>query len=272
MSGLRPTRPAHENVAYVFTALLLLASAASRAPAQVNTSPSYTAQSIVHAATQTPEALAPNTIATIYGTNLSFSTASAGNLPIGQVLPTDLAGVTVIAGGYIANLFYVSPTQINFLIPYFLIPGNITVFVARNGVAGPQVQIQLNSTAPGGFQWNGYLIGTHLDGRLISPSSPASAGEIIVIYFAGLGRVSPDTTSGRLAPSAAPIVALSQTQVLLSGVPCPQSSILYVGLAPGFAGLYQINLKVPPLAPPNPEFRVQVGNQISPPGIPLAIQ
>ena len=272
MSGLRPIRPAHGNVAYALAAVLLMVSAAGQAAAQVSTGPYYTVQSIVHAATQTPEALAPNTIATIYGTNLSYSTASAGNLPIGQVLPTELGGVTVIAGGYIANLFYVSPTQINFLIPYFLIPGNITVFVARNGVAGPQVPIHLNSTAPGGFQWNGYIIGTHLDGRLISPDAPASAGEIIVIYFAGLGRVSPDTTSGRLAPSAAPIVALSQTQVLLSGVACPQSSLLYVGLAPGFAGLYQINLKVPPFAPANPEFRVQVGNQISPPGIPLALQ
>lgn len=272
MASLRLTRQGRGKSAFTVTALLLAVFAAHRADAAVNTAPYYTAQSIVHAATQTPEALAPNTIATIYGTNLAFSTAAAGNLAIGSVLPDGLAGVTVVAGSYIASLFYVSPTQINFLIPYFLTPGTIKVFVARDGIAGPEVQIQLNSTAPGGFQWNGYIIGTHLDGRLISPSAPAAPGEIIVIYFAGLGRVSPDTTSGRLAPFAAPIVALSQTQVLLSGVPCPQSSLLYVGLAPGFAGLYQINLRVPTLVPPNPEFRVQVGNQISPPGVPLALQ
>ena len=259
-------------VAHVLTMMFVAVFATSHASAQVSTSPFYTAQSIVHAATQTPEALAPNAIATIYGTNLAFSTASAGNLPIGSVLPNGLAGVTVVVGGFIANLFYVSPTQINFLIPYFLTPGTVTVFVARNSTAGPAVQIQLNSTAPGGFPWNGYIIGTHLDGSLITPTSPATAGEIIVIYVAGLGRVSPDTTSGRLAPAAAPIVALSQTQVLLSGVACPQSSLLYVGLAPGFAGLYQINLKLPALVPPNPEFRVQVGTQISPPGLPLALQ
>ncbi|MDE3196943.1 MAG: hypothetical protein KGN84_11400, partial [Acidobacteriota bacterium] len=167
---------------------------------------------------------------------------------------------------------YVSPTQINFLIPYVLLPGTVTLFVARDGVAGPVVQIRLNSVAPGAFQWNGYVIATHLDGSLVSPGNPAAGGEIVVIYFAGLGRVSPDTTSGRLAPRAAQIVAFAQTQVLLSGVPCPQSSILYVGLAPGFAGLYQINLRLPPFASPNAELRVQIGDLISPPGVPLAIE
>ncbi|MDE3198699.1 MAG: hypothetical protein KGN84_20295, partial [Acidobacteriota bacterium] len=64
--------------------------------------PSYSVDSIVHTATQTPEALAPNAIATIYGTYLSFGTASAGNLVSGQVLPDLLSGVTVVVGGLIA--------------------------------------------------------------------------------------------------------------------------------------------------------------------------
>jgi uncharacterized protein (TIGR03437 family) len=250
--------------------LPLLAAGAS-CSAQTLLKPSYSAQSIVHAATQTVQALAPNTIATIYGTNLSFDTVVAGNSAIGSTLPQSLDGVTVVVQGLTANLFFVSPTQINFLVPYELTAGTVTLFVAHQALAGPVVQIQLNSTAPGFFQFNNLVIATHLNGSLLSASAPGSGGEIIVIYIAGLGRVNPDTTSGKLANFAAKIVAAAQTQVLLAGVPCPQSSVLYIGLAPGFAGLYQINLVVPPLTPANPEVRVQVGTQISPPGTILAL-
>ena len=46
--------------------------------------------------------------------------------------------------------------------------------------------------------------------------------------------------------------------------------MLYAGLAPGFAGLYQINLKLPSDVPTNPEIRVVVGTDESPPLIQLA--
>lgn len=255
-------------------AAILIIAAAQTGLAQAPTpnAPSYSAQSIVHAATQTVEALAPNTIATVYGTNLALNTVIAGTGTINNAtLPTSLGGVTVLVSGITANLFFVSPTQINFLIPYDLTAGIVNVNVAVDALSGPVVPVQLNSTAPGLFLYNGFIIATHLNGTLISPAAPASGGEIIVIYVAGLGRTTPDTNSGKLVTSAASIVAAAQTQILLAGVACPQSSLLYVGLAPGFAGLYQINMIVPPLTPSNPELRVQVGPQISPPGTILAL-
>jgi uncharacterized protein (TIGR03437 family) len=235
--------------------------------------PTYTSLSIVHAATQTAEALAPNTIATIYGSNLSFNTATAtsSNL-VGGDLPQSLGGVGVIVGGWQANLFFVSPTQINFLIPYQLTAGPETVIVTRQGVAGPAVPIQLNATAPGMFVYNNLALATHLDGTLLSATSPANPGEIVVIYVVGLGRVSPDTTSGKIVTSAASISAVSQMQILLAGTACPPGNILYAGLAPGFAGLYQINLVIPPLTPPFPEIRIAIGPQISPPAVILGAQ
>lgn len=241
------------------------ASAADSAPA-------YTLQGLVNAATQTPSALAPNTIATLYGTNLAFSTHSVtvGDLR-GGLLPNTLGGVTVYVGGFAASLFYISPTQINFLIPYELIAGTVNVAVARQGLAGPTLRVQLNATSPGLFQWNGnFAIASHLSGTLVSPAAPAKAGEIVVVYAVGLGRTSPDTNSGRVVSAAASILALSQLQVTIAGNPVAAKDILYAGLAPGFAGLYQINLRMPTVLPPDPEIRISVASQASAPRIQLA--
>jgi uncharacterized protein (TIGR03437 family) len=264
--------PAGTTVAVLALAALLMPCACFCQTGAI-TYPTYTAQSIVHAATQTAEALAPNTIATIYGTNLAFDTdtVSTANL-LGGTLPNSLDGVTVTVNGWLCNLFFVSPTQINFLIPYQLIPGTTSLVVTRQSASGPTVQVQLNSTAPGMFVYNGFAIATHLNGTLISPTSPATSGEIIVIFAAGLGKTTPDTTSGKIVTSAASIALASQLEVLLAGNACPPGSVLYAGLAPGFAGLYQINLLIPPLTPPNPEIRISIGPQISPPAVLLALQ
>lgn len=260
--------------------LLVLALAAAVAPgvyAQITGSgaiPSYTAEGIVNAATQTAEALAPNAIATIYGTNLAFDTrAVAATDIVHGAMPTSLDGVAVWINSTPCSLFFVSPTQINFLVPYPLTPGTVKVFVVRDSQAGPEVSIQLNATSPGLFVWSGNnAVAIHLNGEVILPTSPAVPGETVVIYLAGLGRTSPDTTSGQLAIAAFPIYYLSQLQVLLDGTPCPPASVLYAGLAPGFAGLYQINLKLPADVTANPQIQVAVGAQISPPSIQLAVQ
>src|SRR5262245_47388529 len=57
--------------------------------------------------------VAPGTIASAFGTRLATAIESAREQP----LPTSLAGTTVRVNGELAPLFFVSPTQINFLIP-----------------------------------------------------------------------------------------------------------------------------------------------------------
>ena len=131
----------------------------------IGSSPAYTAASIVHAATQTAEALAPNTIATIYGTNLAFSTTAsvASDISAGT-LPQSLDGVTVIVDSILANLFYVSPGQINFLVPYNLTPEPLRLGVAPGyRRAGRQntaeqyrpraVSVERESRHCGTFEW-----------------------------------------------------------------------------------------------------------------------
>jgi len=273
---MSPPRYPHRNRRFAILAALA-AFGPVLAHAQISgagTAPFYTAQSIVNGATQTVEALAPNAIATLYGTNLAFSThaVGAGDIVHGM-MPTTLDGVGVWVNAIPCSLFLVSPTQINFLVPYELTAGTVSVIVARDSQAGPSVSIQLNSTSPGLFIWDGNnAVAVHLNGQVISPTSPAVPGEIVVIYVGGLGRTAPDTTAGQLATAAFPIYYASQLQVLFDGVPSPPGSVLYAGLAPGFAGLYQINLVLPSTLGVNPQIQIAVGAQISPASIQLAVQ
>src|SRR5207302_7358154 len=87
--------------------------------------PSYSGSSIVNSADNQPGPLAPNAIATIYGTGLAFVTRAINAQDIrGGLLPTILpgTGVQVLVGGLLASIYFVSPTQINFLVPSNLLP------------------------------------------------------------------------------------------------------------------------------------------------------
>jgi uncharacterized protein (TIGR03437 family) len=265
------------HITRLFSGCVLAFPAISIALAQLpasSTAPSYTSASIVNAATQAAGTLAPNTIATIYGTNLAYITHAVefGDLN-GGTLPVALEGVSVNVNGILGSLFFVSPGQINFLIPYGIAVSSATIFVARQGIAGPQVTIPLANTAPGFFQWNGnFAVAEHADGSLISPTAPAQASEIIVLYAGGLGRTSPDVPSGYIVSSATSILYAAELQILLNGQPCPSSSIYYAGLAPGFAGLYQINLILPDILPSDPVIQMVIGAQASPASIQLFAQ
>ena len=250
---------------------ILIAQVARADLSGVSGAPSYSAAGIVQAAAQTAGALAPNAIATIYGTNLSFSThaLTTADLDHGD-LPLSLDGVTVYVNGIVANLFYVSPGQINFLVPYQIAASTATLYVIRNATAGPMVKVVIANTAPAFFQWSGNIaVAQHADGTLISAAAPAQGGEVIVLFAAGLGRTSPDIAYGNVVKQAATILYAAQLQVLLNGAPSPAANILYAGVTPGFAGLYQINLKLPDVLPANPEIRVSIGTQISPAAVQL---
>jgi uncharacterized protein (TIGR03437 family) len=281
-SGRRWQRgPREFHHGLLLIAFYLATCAAGLAEAQTLTPnpPYFTAAGVVQAATQTAETLAPNTIATIYGSNLSWTTqgVTAADLNHGT-LPTSLDGVSVYVQGILANLLYVSPGQINFLIPYEITLPSVEILVVRQGIGGPlgangrpSVIIQLAATAPGFFEWNGDLaVAQHADGSLITPTSPANGGEVVVLYAAGLGRTIPDSASGVIPSMAAVAICASQLQILLNGVPVPAANIYYAGLTPGFAGLYQINVRLPDAVPPNPQIQIVTTQQVSPPGVLLS--
>ena len=125
-------------LAIFLCALFLCAFGAPAVQAQASaTAPYFTAAGVVQAATETGGTLAPNTLATIYGTNLSWTThiVNVADLDDGT-LPTSVDGVSVYVQGILSSLLYVSPGQINFLIPYELTLPTATVICRPPGSCG----------------------------------------------------------------------------------------------------------------------------------------
>jgi uncharacterized protein (TIGR03437 family) len=234
-----------------------------------STAPAYTGTTIVNSATSSADALAPNTLATIYGTNLAYSTStSTGGLGPGTLLPQELEGVQVYLAGSPVSLYYVSPEQINFLIPADLRPGETDLFVALDGSAGPHTPITLHDVGPGLFESEpGVVIATHADGSLVTKSQPARQGETVTVYGTGFGPINPD------APISipVPITDISSFHVLVNGTALPGASVISVCSVPYTPGLYQATFKLPKSVTANPEIRVAVGELTSPANLKLTL-
>ncbi|HLK18138.1 MAG TPA: hypothetical protein VKT81_04245 [Bryobacteraceae bacterium] len=259
-----------------FAILLIAASFLASALSADDAGPSYTAAGIVNAADNETHSLAPNTLASLYGVRLSYVTASISPGDIqGGVLPTVLpgTGVHVTVGNLPATMYYVSPDQVNFLVPANLLPGASTVQVVLDGHSGPAIKITLAAASPALFQLDSKTaVAIHPDGTVITDKAPAKPGEIIILYATGLGQTLPPVPYGQLFNDAAPLVASAQFRLTLAGATASNGAVQYAGIAPGFAGLYQINLLIPKSTKANPEIRIGFGKQLSIAGIHLPIE
>ncbi len=251
-----------------------LALAAVSAVAAWGAAPSYSAASIVNAGNFTPGPFAPNSLLTIFGTDLARSAQALGEADVRDgYLPTELNYTQVFVDNSPAPLWYVSDGQINFLMPAKQAIGPAKIRVAREGFSGPEVVVQVVDAAPALFATtDGYAIATDAKGGVLSADHPAHGGDIVVVYVTGLGKTAPNTATGALPKDAAPILMLNSLTVSVGGAVLEPSRVLYAGLTPGCAGLYQLNLALPDQVGADPEIRVAVGPQASPAGLKLNVR
>lgn len=239
--------------------------------------PVYVPSSLANAASPRAAGLAPNTLATLYGKNLAWATRSLqqGDLGSGKV-PNVLSGtgVRVSVGGLAAPILYVSPGQVNFLVPADLLPGPVDIRLSLDSRYGPAVRVDLRAAAPALFNADPeFIVAARSDGSIVSRSSPARPGEVVILYATGLGATRPPQITGELAKIPAILDRLRAFRVELGGVVLPPERVIYAGVAPGFAGLYQINLRLPETLEPNPTIRIGYENEeLSPPEIRIAAE
>lgn len=232
--------------------------------------PAYTVSSIVNSASDQPGPLAPYALFTIYGDSLSDVTLSAP--PNGIAVPTNLGpnSVRVLLDGSFAGVYYISPHQINFLVPANLTPGRHILTVTRDSIAGPTLTVLLQAASPAFYQLNEHtVVATQPDGQVITSKRPAHPGDVVVLYATGLGALSPAPAPLEVAGKATAIADTQNFLVWVNGVSA--GTVLYAGVTPGFGGLYQINFRLPLDCPANPEIRVIASGQISAPGLVLPV-
>jgi uncharacterized protein (TIGR03437 family) len=203
--------------------------AAPRPPAQ----PLIFADGVTNAASGQPAGtISPGSLVSIYGGNLTFGSSMSARA--GQPA-TRLAGAMVRINGQIAPVFYASPGQINALAPASL---------SGSPCRRPTGQcVQVDVLIPG--------MAAASDLAALAERTPAIftvtiENDVAILWTTGLGAV---RQSGRLQET------IWRPRVLVNDI---AAEVLYSGLAPGWPGLYQINVALPPEAinAPRREFRI----------------
>jgi uncharacterized protein (TIGR03437 family) len=219
-----------------------------QASAVVNVAPS-TGPSVSLVATANAQNLtiAQNTWIEIKGTNLAPDTRIwQGSDFVNNQLPTQLDGVSVKVNGKPAFVYYISATQVNVLTPVDATTGPVQVQLTNAGVAAPPMTALIQTNTPEFFVINGgpYVVATHLSGAVIGPTSlypgattPAAAGELIVLYANGFGQTTPAVVNGSVSQSGAlPVLPV----VTIGGI---NAAVQFAGVVS--PGLFQFNVTVP---------------------------
>jgi uncharacterized protein (TIGR03437 family) len=176
---------------------------------------------------------APGSLASIFGNFTNAQTASAQSFP----LPTTLGNVEVVVSGRAAPLLYVSPTQINFQVSGRLeVPGQVLAEIKVAGATVARGQVTALNGGPGLF------VATDLNYQPLN-NTPLKRGDAFIIFATGHGELTSPVEDG--VPATA-IATKEKPRVTLGGV---EAEVLYSGLTPGLAGLWQINAVVPATAP-----------------------
>jgi len=195
--------------------------------------PVFAAGGVVNAASFAAP-VCPGALATLFGVNLAAGATAVADLPP----PTELAGVRVLVNGNPAQLLYVSDRQINFVVPPSVAPGTASLVVSTPLGMTPVVPIPLAEVSPGVF----VLPQTGLGAVVVAGTGkttaerPAAAGEFLEIYCTGLGPVQPLAANPELSET------VLKPRVSIAGTP---AQIQFSGLAPGWFGLNQVNVRVP---------------------------
>jgi uncharacterized protein (TIGR03437 family) len=196
-------------------------------------------------------ALAPGTIAQVYGSGFAPSPVSTGPAP----LPKMFENTYALVGTAQAPLYFLSGGQINIQIPnevpatqqvpVMLSVNNALTLPLMVGIvpAAPGVLSSNDGPKPPSVQNGAHIIAQHsADFSLVTASKPAKPGEVLIMYLVGLGATNPSVPSGAATP-ASPLHPTTDPVTVKVG--SQTATVSFAGLSPFFVGLYQINFQVP---------------------------
>ena len=212
--------------------------------------------------------LAPGSIISLFGQNLTSGTEPASTLP----LTTTLAGATAIMAGQQLPLLYAAGGQVNALVSSGInINTSQQILIQRGNAYSIPISVNVAASEPAVFPYpapgdpptQGAIVNA-VTYAVAHAGTPVGAGDIIAIFCTGLGSVAPAVPDGSGAPSSPPASTVATAAVSIGGKP---ASVLFAGLSPGFVGLYQIDAVVPSGVAPGSQVPVvvSIAGQTSPP-------
>ncbi len=209
---------------------------------------------VVSAAGYQPDFSTPGSIAAAFGEGLAISTLAANATP----LPTTLGGTRIFVNGVAAQLFFVSPRQINFQFPTETFAGTAVVEVELNGQLQARGTLMLGRIRPAIFTANGSGTGApaavatrdginyYAVGNPNGQPNPVNAGDVLVLFGTGFQQGNRETAKVTIGGRAA--------------------EVLYAGRQGQFIGADQLNIQIPPglsgLVDANVEFNGRAANPV----------
>ncbi|MDA0205072.1 MAG: hypothetical protein O3A53_12105 [Acidobacteria bacterium] len=207
--------------------------------------------------------LSPNTLATAFGAGLYESATGRGVGPAdldNGALPTLLDRTCLEIDGQRSPLVFLRNDQVNFQVGSS-VTGQMQIKLIRNcgefyELPGNTISVPVAPVSPDMFAYAVAEDGTKsvaainaITGTRVGPTTlgaefvPAKPGDIVAIFVTGLGLTNPPFAAGQLPPNdASGARPAPPVTVIIDGI---QVEVLYAVTAPGFAGLYQINVVIP---------------------------
>jgi len=227
--------------------------------------PTIAAGGIVNGASfEAGKPVAPGSYITIFGNALSDFTDSATTsiLPLAIDFATvsfDVPSAKISVPG---RLIFVSPGQVNVQVPWELQgQSQAQVKMTIDFSYGNVVTLALSDYAPAFFENSGAVAALDLKYSPIGPGNPAKQGQIVQLFANGLGPLNNQPATGDPAV-VSPLATCKSTPVVVIG--SKNATVGFCGLAPGFPGLYQVNVTVPTgLTPGTNPITVAIGGQTS---------
>lgn len=202
--------------------------------------------------------MAPGSLVSLFGTFTGSATASASALPLAR----KLGETELLVGGSTVPLLYVSPLQINFQAPRQTPVSQVLVEARVAAKVVARATMTVIPTAPGVFAV------LNQDSKANSATNPARRGQVLQIYATGQGEVSPAVEDGA-APAADKLSVTSGTPAVAIGG--KRATVQFSGLAPGFVGVWQLNVVVPDDAPLGNDIPLAITWALNSNTVPLSI-
>jgi uncharacterized protein (TIGR03437 family) len=208
---------------------------------------------------------APGSLVVLRGEQFTYDDPSRAEAP---PWPDTLAGAQVLVSGAVATLESVAQHEIVVHMPMTIEPGEASIQVFRNGIAGNTIMVPVADRAPRierlrvGDYANAIIEG---DGAAPVPAAmggrPARPGETIVLQLTGLGATDPLVDSGAAPPEDPRATVSTQVGMIFPIGPVGQGVFvdgLQATLAPGKPGRYELRVTLPGDVPRGDRVNVQV--------------